>query len=125
MYMRISKRRSLRRSIRNKSRKIRHNKTKRVGGKRRRVSGGAKRGGATPTHHFSKKELVSPTQAFTLPSFTGKSIKFEGEKHNILSDADSKNYFIALTEKNGEEVYPKLKTIKRLNKQERTRSKRK
>lgn len=128
MHMRITKRRSLRRSIRNKSRKIRHNKTKRVGGKRRRVSakrGGAIRGGATPTHHFSKKELVSPTQAFTLPSFTGKSIKFEGEKHNILSDADSKNYFIALTEKNGEEVYPKLKTIKRLNKQEKSRSKRK
>lgn len=116
--MRISKRRSLRRSIKNKSRKFRRNRTKRVGGKRRR-------GGATPTHHFSKKELVSPTQAFTLPSFTGKSIKFEGEKHNILSDADSKNYFIALTEKNGEEVYPKLKTIKRLNKQERSRSKRK
>ena len=120
MHMRISKRRSLRRSIRNKSRKIRHNKTKRVGGKRRRVSGGA-----TPTHHFSKKEVISPTHALSDPSFTGKSIKFEGKTHNILSDIDSKNYFIALTEKNGEEVYPKLKTIKRLNKQERTRSKRK
>jgi hypothetical protein len=127
MHMRITKRRSLRRSITNKSRKLRRNRTKRVGGKRRRVSvsGGAKRGGATPTHHFSKKELVSPTQALSDPSFTGKSVKFEGKKHNILSDIDSKNYFIALTEKNGEEVYPKLKTIKRLNKQEKSRSKRK
>ena len=124
--MRTGKRKTLRRS--NKSRKVRHNKTKRVGGKRRcggARRGGAIRGGATPTHNFSKKEVVSPTHVMSDPSFTGKKIMFEGKKHDILSDIDSKNYFIALEEKNGNEVYPKLKTIKRLNKQEKTRSKRK
>lgn len=112
--MRTGKRKTFRRS--HKNRKVRYNKTKRVGGKKRR-------GGATPT--FSNKEVVSPTHAMSDPSFTGKKIMFQGKTHDILSDIDSKNYFIALEGKNGNEVYPKLKTIKRLNKQEKTRSKRK